>query len=195
MTSANQQDSAATLTRKLGGDSREQEVAGSIQAVAQAAQLVSEDEGIARLAQSVHTGRKGRYGEAFVSLEETLTSGKGLQLDEMRKHEEEQAAQQSTPSPEASVQSPEHSRQPQEHAKFMPPAPPKPPTAAPDNTVSTDSAPDPSSPAAPESDEAANAESATLESAFAESVQHKSSSSEAAPAEPVSDSTATENEE
>ena len=62
----------------------EQEVTGSVQAVAQAAQLVEQDEGIARLAQSVHTGRKGRYGEVFVSLEDTLTWGKGLKLDQLR---------------------------------------------------------------------------------------------------------------
>lgn len=67
---------------------RDQEVTGSVQAVAQAAQLVEQDEGIARLAQSVHTGRKGRYGEVFVSLEDTLTWGKGLKLDQMREGSE-----------------------------------------------------------------------------------------------------------
>lgn len=41
------------------------------------------DEGIARLAQSVHTGKTGRYGEAFAPLEETLTWGSGLSLEEM----------------------------------------------------------------------------------------------------------------
>ena len=40
-----------------------------------------ENEGIARLAQSVHSGRTGRYGEVFTSLEDTLTWGKGLNLD------------------------------------------------------------------------------------------------------------------
>ncbi|MEE1295623.1 MAG: cell division ATP-binding protein FtsE, partial [Bifidobacterium sp.] len=39
------------------------------------------DEGIARLAKSVHTGRRGRYGEAFAPLEETLTWGGGLDLE------------------------------------------------------------------------------------------------------------------
>ncbi|PWG59936.1 cell division ATP-binding protein FtsE [Bifidobacterium catulorum] len=39
------------------------------------------DEGIARLAGSVHSGRKGRYGETFVSVEDTLTWGKGISLD------------------------------------------------------------------------------------------------------------------
>ena len=39
-------------------------------------------EGIARLANSVHSGRTGRYGETFAPLEDTLTWGKGLALDE-----------------------------------------------------------------------------------------------------------------
>ncbi|MBW3088463.1 cell division ATP-binding protein FtsE [Bifidobacterium sp. 82T24] len=39
------------------------------------------DEGIARLANSVHSGRTGRYGEAFASVEDTLTWGKGISLD------------------------------------------------------------------------------------------------------------------
>ncbi|EPI42496.1 cell division ATP-binding protein FtsE [Gardnerella vaginalis JCP8481A] len=38
----------------------------------------SENEGIARLAQSVHSGRTGRYGEVFQSLETTMTWGRGL---------------------------------------------------------------------------------------------------------------------
>ncbi len=36
------------------------------------------NEGIARLAQSVHSGRTGRYGEVFQSLETTMTWGRGL---------------------------------------------------------------------------------------------------------------------
>lgn len=38
----------------------------------------SKNEGIARLAQSVHSGRTGRYGEVFQSLETTMTWGRGL---------------------------------------------------------------------------------------------------------------------
>lgn len=37
-----------------------------------------ENLGIARLASSVHSGRKGRYGEAFQEAETTMTWGKGL---------------------------------------------------------------------------------------------------------------------
>lgn len=36
------------------------------------------NEGIARLAKSVHSGRTGRYGEVFQSLETTMTWGRGL---------------------------------------------------------------------------------------------------------------------
>ena len=42
-------------------------------------------EGIARLANSVHSGRTGRYGETFAPLEDTLTWGKGLSLEQDRK--------------------------------------------------------------------------------------------------------------
>lgn len=40
------------------------------------------NEGIARLASSVHSGRTGRYGEVFAPVEQTLTWGKGLRLEE-----------------------------------------------------------------------------------------------------------------
>ncbi len=40
-----------------------------------------EDGGIARLAMSVHSGRKGRYGETFKSVETTMTWGRGLDVD------------------------------------------------------------------------------------------------------------------
>ncbi|OZG68082.1 cell division ATP-binding protein FtsE [Bifidobacterium eulemuris] len=46
------------------------------------------DEGIARLANSMHSGRTGRYGEAFAPLEDTLTWGKGLKLDEYQNTQE-----------------------------------------------------------------------------------------------------------
>ncbi|PJM78708.1 cell division ATP-binding protein FtsE [Bifidobacterium scaligerum] len=39
-------------------------------------------EGIARLANSVHSGRTGRYGETFAPIEDTLTWGKGIPLDD-----------------------------------------------------------------------------------------------------------------
>ncbi|PJM76934.1 cell division ATP-binding protein FtsE [Bifidobacterium felsineum] len=58
--------------------------ANHIAAPARAAIEVGEgqSEGIARLANSVHSGRTGRYGETFAPIEDTLTWGKGLPLDE-----------------------------------------------------------------------------------------------------------------
>ena len=44
-------------------------------------------EGIARLAKSVHAGKTGRYGEAFAPVEETLTWGSGLTLEELEARE------------------------------------------------------------------------------------------------------------
>ncbi|PLS31302.1 cell division protein FtsE [Bifidobacterium margollesii] len=58
---------------------------GAAAAVAAAAQAVggvtTGDPGIARLASSVHSGRTGRYGEAFAPVEDTLTWGKGISLE------------------------------------------------------------------------------------------------------------------
>ena len=55
---------------------------GAKQVVQAAAQAVDQgqygDEGIARLAKSMHSGRTGRYGQVFTSVEDTLTWGKGL---------------------------------------------------------------------------------------------------------------------
>ncbi|PLS27114.1 FtsE-like ATP binding protein in cell division [Bifidobacterium anseris] len=45
-------------------------------------------EGIARLAKSVHAGKTGRYGEVFAPVEETLTWGGGLTLDELAQRED-----------------------------------------------------------------------------------------------------------
>lgn len=48
-------------------------------AVVQVMQSSTEgDDGIARLANSVHSGRTGRYGDVFQSAEETMTWGKGI---------------------------------------------------------------------------------------------------------------------
>lgn len=41
-----------------------------------------EEEGLARLSRSLHSGRTGRYGEVFKPLEETMTWGQGLPIVE-----------------------------------------------------------------------------------------------------------------
>ena len=77
----------ATIAIEVTGDRRET-AAQVIDAVSQAVSAGAGDEGIARLAQSVHSGRTGRYGEAFAPVENTLTWGRGLSLDEYAEAEQ-----------------------------------------------------------------------------------------------------------
>lgn len=64
------------------GDTRQQTAEHMVNAIADAITNGEGDSGIARLANSVHSGRTGRYGEAFAPVEQTLTWGKGLKLEE-----------------------------------------------------------------------------------------------------------------
>lgn len=67
---------------------------GAVEGIEVVAKAVSgniRNEGIARLASSVHSGRTGRYGEAFQSVEDTLTWGKGLLLEQIAAQEEQKA--------------------------------------------------------------------------------------------------------
>ena len=67
---------------------------GAVEGIEVVAKAVSgniRNEGIARLASSVHSGRTGRYGEAFQSVEDTLTWGKGLSLEQLAAQEEQKA--------------------------------------------------------------------------------------------------------
>ena len=75
---------------------------GAKQVVQAAAQAVNQgqygDEGIARLAKSMHSGRTGRYGKVFTSVEDTLTWGKGLgslesAQEDSNRHEDAAAGQ------------------------------------------------------------------------------------------------------
>ena len=77
----------ATIAIEVTGDRRET-AAQVVDAVSQAVSAGAGDEGIARLAQSVHSGRTGRYGEAFAPVEDTLTWGRGLSLDEYAEAEQ-----------------------------------------------------------------------------------------------------------
>ena len=91
----------------------------AMHAAAIAAHAMDGGEGIARLAQSVHSGRTGRYGEAFASPEDTMTWGRGLPLDEMAKDERNGGQGDSQGAAPA-----------QDDEAFMPPAPPVPPSAS-----------------------------------------------------------------
>ena len=77
----------ATVAIEVTGDRRET-AAQVIDAVSQAVSAGAGDEGIARLAQSVHSGRTGRYGDAFAPVENTLTWGRGLSLDKYAEAEQ-----------------------------------------------------------------------------------------------------------
>lgn len=77
----------------------------------------SENEGIARLAQSVHSGRTGRYGEVFQSLETTMTWGRGLVLNSDHGSESESESDSGS----------DHDSDPNSGSNNNPPYPPAPP--------------------------------------------------------------------
>ena len=157
----------ATIAIEVTGDRRET-AAQVVDAVSQAVSAGAGDEGIARLAQSVHSGRTGRYGEAFAPVENTLTWGRGLSLDEYagaerresgeeRQTEPGDAAETATETDDAQpaeqTEAPAGEQQTPEHADEstaapvppapaaappLPPAPPMPPTQ-PDRSSEEDS--------------------------------------------------------
>lgn len=114
----------------------------SIEVVAKAVSGNIRNEGIARLASSVHSGRTGRYGEAFQSVEDTLTWGKGLSLEQIAAQEEQkaraeqggdehsdaaaQSSDRATARGDARSAQPEDAAQPERHE------PPEPPHSADD---------------------------------------------------------------
>lgn len=118
---------------------------GAVEGVEVVAKAVSgniRNEGIARLASSVHSGRTGRYGEAFQSVEDTLTWGKGLSLEQLAAQEEQkaraeqggdehsyaaaQSSDRATARDDARSAQPEDAAQPERHE------PPEPPHSADD---------------------------------------------------------------
>ena len=118
---------------------------GAVEGIEVVAKAVSgniRNEGIARLASSVHSGRTGRYGEAFQSVEDTLTWGKGLSLEQIAAQEEQkaraeqggdehsdaaaQSSDRATARDDARSAQPEDAAQPERHE------PPEPPHSADD---------------------------------------------------------------
>lgn len=116
---------------------------GAVEGIEVVAKAVSgniRNEGIARLASSVHSGRTGRYGEAFQSVEDTLTWGKGLSLEQIAAQEEQkaraeqggdehsdaaaQSSDRATARDDARSAQPEDAAQPERHE------PPEPPHSA-----------------------------------------------------------------
>ncbi len=51
-----------------------------------------DDEGIAKLEQAIHSGNTGVYGKVFENVEDTLTWGKGLRLDEYAAQQQKQGS-------------------------------------------------------------------------------------------------------
>ena len=118
---------------------------GAVEGIEVVAKAVSgniRNEGIARLASSVHSGRTGRYGEAFQPVEDTLTWGKGLSLEQIAAQEEQkaraeqggdehsdaaaQSSDRATARGDARSAQPEDAAQPERHE------PPEPPHSADD---------------------------------------------------------------
>ena len=109
--------------RSVAGDIAQGAVAhnaaDALRASAIAARAMDEGEGIARLAQSVHSGRTGRYGEAFAPPEDTMTWGRGLPLEEMAKEQQAKNNEEERPGERTEAM-------PVGEETFMPPAPPAP---------------------------------------------------------------------
>lgn len=104
----------AALPETTINDNYEEEVV-DIDALHGTSNNSEESDGIARLARSVHAGRRGRFGEAFASAEETLTWGGGLKQEN------------SVPAPPQNEQRNEVTQEPtQESAQesAVPPVPP-----------------------------------------------------------------------
>lgn len=79
---------AADLPKSRSGKhERVERAATMVDSVNEILQSEHSNEGIARLAQSVHAGKTGRYGEAFADVEQTLTWGGGLSLEELAEQE------------------------------------------------------------------------------------------------------------
>lgn len=70
-----------------GKHERDERATTMVDSVNEILQSEHSNEGIARLAQSVHAGKTGRYGEAFADVEQTLTWGGGLSLEELAEQE------------------------------------------------------------------------------------------------------------
>lgn len=106
------------------------------------------DDGIARLANSVHSGRTGRYGDAFQSAETTMTWGKGIEgLDGART---DGGAEAGTHGDAAGVTAGDTAHRTahgtDDSADAEPPAPPQEPGSEPDEETAVPAPPAPPAP-------------------------------------------------
>ncbi|MCI1983545.1 MAG: ATP-binding cassette domain-containing protein [Bifidobacteriaceae bacterium] len=99
----------------------------------------SQDEGLRRLAKTVHNGRTGRYGETFSPVEDTLTWGKGIAASDIAATAPHAAASHAAPRTEGQPATGTDAAAPQKATKGKrpsslpaPPPAPKPSTKAPE---------------------------------------------------------------
>ena len=126
----------ADATIDVEGTTRAEMAAIAADVVAAAVSDGQGDAGIARLANSVHSGRTGRYGEAFAPVETTLTWGKGLSLEQEAERERADKDAQSEAAAETDSSTDDANGVPVPPTPPEPPVPPTPP-APPAQTAET----------------------------------------------------------
>ena len=126
----------ADATIDVEGTTRAETAAIAADVVAAAVSDGQGDAGIARLANSVHSGRTGRYGEAFAPVETTLTWGKGLSLEQEAERERADKDAQSEAAAETDSSTDDANGVPVPPTPPEPPVPPTPP-APPAQTAET----------------------------------------------------------
>ena len=112
----------------MEGATRAETVVNAVDVVAAAVHDGQGNDGIARLAKSVHSGRTGRYGEAFASVETTLTWGKGLSLEQMADQEQAEQTERNEQAKTSAENDASETGADEASALSAPPAPPVPPT-------------------------------------------------------------------
>ena len=115
-------------TVDVEGATRAETVVNAVDVVAAAVHDGQGNDGIARLAKSVHSGRTGRYGEAFASVETTLTWGKGLSLEQMADQEQAEQTERNEQAKTSAENDASETGADEVSALSAPPAPPVPPT-------------------------------------------------------------------
>ena len=115
-------------TVDVEGATRAETVVNAVDVVAAAVHDGQGNDGIARLAKSVHSGRTGRYGEAFASVETTLTWGKGLSLEQMADQEQAEQTERNEQAKTSAENDASETGADEASALSAPPAPTVPPT-------------------------------------------------------------------
>ena len=112
----------------MEGATRAETVVNAVDVVAAAVHDGQGNDGIARLAKSVHSGRTGRYGEAFASVETTLTWARELSLEQMADQEQAEQTERNEQAKTSAENDASETGADEASALSAPPAPPVPPT-------------------------------------------------------------------